>query len=391
MSGFRVLHVIEAMHQGGAESMVLEHIRHAGSDVETLVCALNRGGPAFEAARALGARVFVLEKGGRRLDGIRRLAALMRAERVTVVNGHNPTGGFYGAIAGSLAQIHGIVRTEHSIHYRGRHSGIYPHLLEPISTARSRRVICVCEAVRESHVRRLKWAANRYVTVLNGISSAPASRPRDVIRAELGLSPSDRVALTIGSLTVQKAQDVLIDGFARLASRRADAMLLIVGEGPLRADLEARARASGAAGRIRFMGARGDVGDLLAASDLFVLSSVREGLSITLLEAMRAERAVVATRIGGNAEAVSDGETGLIVPTRDPAALSAALEALLSDPRRATAMGAAGRERWARRFTGERMVAETEAVYRAAVEGTGVRLATRREESRPVVHQGGTA
>jgi glycosyltransferase involved in cell wall biosynthesis len=107
------------------------------------------------------------------------------------------------------------------------------------------------------------------------------------------------------------------------------------------------------------------VADLQAASDLFALSSVREGLPVVVLEAMRAGRPVVATDVGGTAEAVEDGRTGLVVPPSDVTALTGALSALAGDPDRRRTMGEAGRRRWAERFTAERMVRATEGIYRA--------------------------
>jgi len=374
MSALRVLHVVEAMHQGGAETLVVEHVRHAGAGVESLVCALNRGGPAMEAAEALGARTFVLGDAPDRLSRLIQLARLMRSERVAVANGHNPTGGLYAALAGKLAGVPVVVRTEHSIHYRGRHSALYPSLIEPLVTLLTRRVIGVCEAVRESHAVRLRWAESRFVTIANGISQARAARAREAVRNELGIAEGDRVVLTIASLTPQKAQHVLIDAFAWLHPRVPGARLLIAGEGPLQAALESRARASGAGDRVRFLGPRADVADLVQAADLFALSSVREGLPITLLEAMRAGCPAVATHVGGAREAIEDGVTGRIVPPGEPVALGQALLELLSDPVRARALGAAGRERWARCFTAERMVSETEALYRAELRARGVRL-----------------
>ena len=374
MSALRVLHVVEAMHQGGAETLVVEHVRHAGAGVESLVCALNRGGPAMEAAEALGARTFVLGDAPDRLSRLIQLARLMRSERVAVANGHNPTGGLYAALAGKLAGVPVVVRTEHSIHYRGRHSALYPSLIEPLVTLLTRRVIGVCEAVRESHAVRLRWAESRFVTIANGISQARAARAREAVRNELGIAEGGRVVLTIASLTPQKAQHVLIDAFAWLHPRVPGARLLIAGEGPLQAALESRARASGAGDRVRFLGPRADVADLVQAADLFALSSVREGLPITLLEAMRAGCPAVATHVGGAREAIEDGVTGRIVPPGEPVALGQALLELLSDPVRARALGAAGRERWARCFTAERMVSETEALYRAELRARGVRL-----------------
>ena len=381
MTELRVLHVVEAMHLGGAESLIVEHVRHAGPGVRSFVCGLNRGGPAMDAAVAAGAQGLVLEKGDGRLQGLRRLVAWMRDQRVDVVNGHNPTGSLYGTLAGRLAGVSVVIRTEHSIHYPGRHSGLYARVLEPALTRASDRVVCVCEAVRQSHAPRFPWAARRFVTVMNGVPDAASGRPRDAVRRELGLDPGDRVALTIGSLTPQKAQHVLLDAFADVARRVPGARLVIVGDGPLRATLERHAAERSPGGAVRFLGARHDVADLLSAADVFALSSVREGLPVTLLESMRAGRAAVVTRVGGNAEAVSDGETGRVVPVGDPAAFADALSAMLGDAELARDWGAMARERWARRFTAERMVRETEAVYREVL-GARRAAASDREASR---------
>ena len=364
----RVMHLIESMGHGGAEWLIVEHVRHAGLGVESLVCAVNRGGAALDAAAALGARTFVLEKSDRRLDAVHRLVRILRDERVDVINGHNPVGGLYAALAAFGWRGPVVFRTEHSIHYRGRHSAVYP-LLEVLSTAVTRCVVCVCQAVLESHVRRMPWAARRFVTVANGISPAPHTRARDSVRQELGLT-DERVALTVGSLTPAKAQHVLIDAFARVAAEEPRARLWLAGEGALRPALESQIRSLGLAERVRLLGARADTATLMSACDVFVLSSVREGLPVTALEAMRAGRPVIATEAGGCAEAVEDGVTGRIVPMRDAPALARALAEVLGDPDRASRMGRAGQERWAARFTAERMVRETEALYRAACESS---------------------
>ena len=357
----RVLHVIEAMHQGGAESLLVEHARRAGPGVEVLICALNRGGPALEAARVAGARVFLLEKGGARWSGLQALIALMRRERVDVVNGHNPTGGIYGLAAARWSGVPVGIRTEHSLHAPGRHSPIYP-ALERAGTWMADRVICVCEAVRESHVSRLGWARERFIVITNGISEAPPARPREAVRAELGFGAETPLVIAVGSLTRQKSQHVLLEAMARLQQR--EARLLLAGEGPLREDLERRARELALGQRVRFLGARLDVADLYAASDVYALPSQREGLSISLLESMRAGIPAVATRVGGNGEAIEDGVSGRLVPVHDPAGMAAALDALIADRAGARAMGAAAEKRWRSRFTAERMVRETEALYR---------------------------
>jgi glycosyltransferase involved in cell wall biosynthesis len=141
------------------------------------------------------------------------------------------------------------------------------------------------------------------------------------------------------------------------------ARFVFAGEGPERDVLEAKTRALGISERVAFLGARSDIPALLASCDVCVLPSLYEGLPLAALEAMASRKPVVATRIGGTDEAVVDGENGLLVPARDPSALAAALNALLEDPERARNMGAAGRERVARLFSTERIVAGVSAVY----------------------------
>lgn len=367
----KVMHVVEAMHQGGAESLVVEHVRLAAPGVESTVVALNRGGPALEAAAAAGAEAIVLGKGGARLSGLLRLARLMKERRVDVVNGHNPSGALYGTLAARLAGVPASFRTEHSIHYPGRGFRFYGPV-EALLTRLAERVICVCEASRASHAPRFRGLEDRFVTVANGIAETAApARPREEVRAALGLSPDRPVALTVGSLTPQKSQDVLLRAMAAARARAADAVLLVAGEGRLRERLLALHAELGLGDSVRFLGPRNDVPDLMAACDVFVLSSSREGLSVTLLEAMRAARPCVATAVGGNAEAVADGVTGRIVPVGDVAAMAGALAELLGDPARRAAFGAAGRERWRERFTAARMVGETERLYREALARRG--------------------
>ncbi len=367
----RVAHVIEGMHQGGAESVVVEHVRLAAPDVRSTVFALTRGGPALEAAAAAGAETLLLGKGGARVRGLLRLTRALRERGIDVVNAHNPIGAVYGTPAARLAGVPVVLRTEHSVHYPGRGSRLYG-LIEPALTAWSDRVVCVCEASRLSHASRMPRHAWRFVMIANGVGEpgAPVA-PRAEVRRALDLDGVAPVALTVGSLSPQKSQDVLLRAMARAVSRVPQAVLLVAGEGPLREPLLSLHAELGLGGRVRFLGPRLDVPDLMNACDLFVLSSSREGLSITLLEAMRAHRATLATRVGGNPEAVADGVNGCIVPVGDAEAMGVALAELLGSPERLAALGEAGHARWRGEFTARRMVEQTEALYRVCLRARG--------------------
>jgi glycosyltransferase involved in cell wall biosynthesis len=220
----------------------------------------------------------------------------------------------------------------------------------------------------------MPWARDRFVTIPNGISPPPPGRSRAVVRAELDLLDSDRLILAVGSLTRQKDHAVLIEAFQRVARRASGVHLAIAGEGPLRTALERQVNDAGLTDRVHLLGARSDAVDLIAAADAFALASVREGLSITLLEAMRAGCPVVATRVGGSPEAIEHGASGWIVEPRDPRALSEALLELLGDPVHAAECARSARQCWQERFTAERMVADTEELYQEVLSGRGERI-----------------
>src|SRR6185295_19728856 len=154
----------------------------------------------------------------------------------------------------------------------------------------------------------------------------------------------------------------LLEAFARFRAAREDAHLTLVGDGDERRALEAQAARLGIAGAVTFAGERHKVAPLLPAFDVFALSSTSEGISLTLLEAAAIGLPIVATRVGGNGEIVADGESGFLVPARDPAAFAHALGTVASSVDRA-AMGAAGRARVVRRFSVEQMARAYHELY----------------------------
>lgn len=241
-------------------------------------------------------------------------------------------------------------------------------------------VIAVSEADAATLRRHSRQAAARLAVVRNGVPDAwrTPGPARDELRARLAgrlnLPPGERLCLAAGRLTRQKGFDTLLGALGRYAG--VPVTVLLAGDGPLRATLERQARALGvlagaeAAGRkarVVFLGARSDVPDLLRAVDAFVLPSRMEGLSLALLEAHGAGVPCLTTDVGGNAEVVRPGETGLIVPPDDPEALADALAELLADAGRLAALGRSARQRFEACFTAERMARETLRVYEHAL------------------------
>lgn len=200
---------------------------------------------------------------------------------------------------------------------------------------------------------------------------AGTSRPADLPDVPAGA----RVVLTVGRLMPLKGIEHLLDAWALTVPDAPDAVLVIVGSGVLEAELRARAAALGLAGRAVFAGFRTDIPALLARAHTFVLSSLWEGLPMSVVEAMAARRPVVATAAGGTPDIVSDGDTGLLVPPRDAAALAGALRRVLGDDTLAAQLAARGHEHVRARYTREALLAATRAVYLAACERRASRSA----------------
>ena len=190
------------------------------------------------------------------------------------------------------------------------------------------------------------------------------TQDRVTVRAAEGAAIDDVVLLAVAALVRRKGIDVLLGSLALLAERGLRPPLWIAGDGPERVPLMTQAERSGLAAQVRFLGRRADVGSLLAAGDVVVLPSRREGLGVAALEAMAGARPVVASAVGGLGDAVVDERTGLHVPPDNAPALAAALERLLRDPGLRARLGAAGPQRVAEGFLPEQMVAAYERVYR---------------------------
>jgi len=238
----------------------------------------------------------------------------------------------------------------------------------------ARRAVAISAAV----ARRLA-AAGVPARVTRVIHSAVdpealhAQRGREAVRDEEGLAPAAPCLLVLASLVRRKGIDVLIDAFAGLDADGTPPVLWIAGEGPERDSLARRARDAALGDRVRFLGARRDTADLLAACDVFVLPSRQEGLGVAALEAMACARPVVASRVGGLGETVVHERTGLLVPPEDPAALRGALTRLLRDRELRDRLGAAGPARIREGFLAEQMVDAYEALYREVMDEVGPR------------------
>lgn len=346
----RILHVVENLERGGLERVVADLARmqrDQGHEVR-VACLFGRGLLAAE-LEAAGIEVLACGKrSGLDLAAIGRLRKLLLEERGGILHTHNAAAHYHAMLAAARVPFTRIVNTRHGMGIarpRSRREWLYRRAMRGTDY-----VVAVCEAARARYAPLRSRARTRLLAVPNGIrvdrfrAADPSRRAR--LAAALDLGTDARLAGTVGRLEPVKDQAMLLRAFARLHEAMPCAALLLVGDGALRGALEALAGSLGIEHRVRFLGDRDDVPELLGGLDLFVLPSRSEGYSIALLEACASGLPIVATDVGGNSEIVVDGRNGRLVPAGDEQALADAMHALLADPPEASRLGRAGRE-WA--------------------------------------------
>ncbi len=361
----RVVRVALWLRIGGIEtqlSRILPRLEARG-EVSSRVLLTREEGPLAAELRRAGIPVELHRLRGRiRPFEIRRMADRFREVGAHVVHAHARAPGTTATLAARRARvpvIAGVHNTGTIRHFRHR---IQERLLARMRAA----VVCVSDRVRRDYVAATGVPAHRVRVLYNGIdvgAIASLPREREAVRAEFGMPPDAILAVCPARLVPQKGHDLLVDAFARVASRHTRAHLLLAGEGPLAVPLAETIDAAGLRGRVVLAGPRRDVPRLLRAADLAVLASHREGFSNVVLEALAAGTPLVVTDVGGNREAMEGEATGRLVPPGDPDALARALDQLLADGDLRTRLGeAAARRAW--RFDLDRIAAETETLYR---------------------------
>lgn len=293
-----------------------------------------------------------------------KLAKLMKKEAVDVLHLHNPTALFYGALAGKISRISRIIYTEHGRDFSSSWKVKQANrLLSNIVD----EIVVVAEHGRRYLILEEGFLSCRIRKIYNGVDSEAFSNKseirRDILRS-LGLREYTRIIGVVARLDPIKNHAGLLKAMIKVSSVFPQAALLIIGDGPLRTKLEEQVSEMDLKKSIIFLGSRSDIPKLLNIMDVFVLPSLSEGLPLTLIEACAAGKPIVATAVGGNPEIVENGVNGLLVPSEDVEALSAAIIAILSDKRKAQQMGVKSWERFKEFFTVETMVKNYESLYK---------------------------
>lgn len=373
----RVLHVISTLMRGGTEMAMLHLIRNLDPARYEFRVAYLRGEPLLgaEVEAAIGAPV--MTPGLRwKIDpgALLRLTSYVRREKIELVHTHMDLADYYGAAAARLGGARGLVSTRHNAdEFRTRRTWKrYPFLLlERLSYEMADRVVGVSQGVVDFLVANEHLPRRKMIVIPNGVEPDLLDRPpaRDTSRTRLDLPPFHPMLGCVGRLEPQKGHTYLLQAMPAILAARPTTGLVIAGDGPLRAGLEAEARRLGIADRVAFLGFHHDVPGLLAALDLFVLPSLWEGLSKALLEAMAVACPIVATRAVGVTEVLRDDEEGILVPLRDAGALAAAVVRAAGDPGLSGRLGRAARRRAMERHSMRRVGLAFDRVYREILGG----------------------
>jgi glycosyltransferase involved in cell wall biosynthesis len=338
----KVMQVTWSLVAGGAEIYAFTIARNLAAErYTTELCALDQGGALEDEIKRQGIPYRVMNRRqGIDLRLIWRLYRLFAKTRPRIIQTHHFNQLFYSFIGARLVGAR-LVHTEHSLEdYEGRRK---MRIALRLLSIFCRKVIAIGDD-SESFMREQVGIPEKKLTVIRaGIDLKAFNESKREARAALGLGATERVVTIIARLYPEKNHKLLLAAFAEVCKQVTDARLLIVGEGIEREAIQAEITRLELKERVRMLGVRRDVAKILAATDVFALSSDREGLPIVALEAMAASRPVVSTAVGDLPLVINDRETGYLVPPNDAHALASALIELLNDESLATRIGEAAR------------------------------------------------
>jgi glycosyltransferase involved in cell wall biosynthesis len=365
-----VMQLVYSLQMGGSEKVALDIALHLDADrFESSVSALDLNGDLARELESAHIPHHVFHRKGLEPGVFKRIYQWIAHRRIDVVHTHHFTQLLFAALPARLAGAR-IVHTEHEF-FSYTQSAVPRTLIRPLARLCDAMTV-VGPEVADYFVRTIGIPRERLTIVPNGVDVGTFDYDADAARRELGLEPGELVIGTVGRLEPEKDQITLLDVFRQVRATHKQARLVIVGDGRMADELKAHAERIGVAGATLFLGYRRDVAKLLAAMDVFVLTSIREGLPISLIEAMAARRPVVASNIGSVRDLVQDGDNGLVVPARDTGAFSGAVERLIQSPELRQTLAEAGRRTVEASFSLPAVIKAYENLYRSSMKKTHV-------------------
>jgi glycosyltransferase involved in cell wall biosynthesis len=380
MPKIRIVYTIKSMEMGGSQTHLLQVLRLLDRRCfDPVLYCLTGEGVLQENVRALdvpvidgGARSGF--KGRHSLAAILRLARYLRRERADVVHNYLLRANVVGSVAARLAGIPVVLCSKRGCHERRGLELAGARLGNWLAD----RVTANADAVREFVHDNEGCPFRKFVVIPSGVDTERFQpTPGDDHKTRLGLPPHAPVVGIVTRMRVRKGVEEFLRVMIQVRERHPMVQTVIVGEVELDPDLRQLVTKSGMDDALHLLGRRSDMPEVLSAFDVFVLSSHDEGMSNAILEAMAMEKPVVATDVGGTGEVIRDGQSGLLVPPKDPAALAVAINEMLAAPERAREMGRLGRRIVRDGFSAQTMVRQMEELYLQLLHERGVAVSDR--------------
>jgi glycosyltransferase involved in cell wall biosynthesis len=365
MTKYNVLQLIYKLDPGGAEKVVCSLAKGLDRERFNPAVASFKHGAMVKDLSKQGIPFYVLGKSGKFDPSfLFRLLRLLREHKIHILHTHTFSPNFWGRIAAKIASIPFVISTEHTI---ASHKSALQRTIDKLLSPLSNKLVAVSYEVKQSNISLGRIAPSKITVIHNGIEEASTGvlEPTEIstYKKSLGLRNDLPVILTVGRLAPPKGHSFLLDALRLVNQEGCKAQFVFVGDGPLRDQLKAKAKDLGIAEHVVFAGFRTDVNGFLQIADVIAFPSVREGFSIAILEAMAAGKAIIATDVGGNREAIQSGVSGILVPPRDVNALTKAILNLIKNKDLATQLGKRAKERFLSEFTRSKMIKKTERLY----------------------------
>jgi glycosyltransferase involved in cell wall biosynthesis len=377
----KILHIIDHLGLGGAQNLLVDLVCHLDRDkYDPIVCAVRESGGTGAVQDLRGAGVKTICMGRQRWD-VRKLPwliQLIRRERPHIVHTHLTAASVLGRLSAAMCGTPVVIQHDHSGANHWKSSPFLFALFWPIDRALNRFTdhTIACSQWVSRFDKRVRGIPGDKLTVVHNYVDLqrfdPALYDASEPRRTLG-PPEQTVVGTVGRLSKVKGIEYALKAAKLVVSEGWDIRLVVVGDGPLRAELESHADELGIRDRVLFTGYRQDVPLLMKAFDIFVLPSVSEPFGMVVAEAMAMGKPVVASDVGGVSEMVVDGRNGLLVAPGDSTALAEAMRQLLNDEELVNELGSNGRRTVEEQFDLDTMVRRTENVYSTLLAGGDLR------------------
>lgn len=373
----KICYLIGSLRLGGAEKQVVElALGLDKSKYEIEIICINQGGKLVQEVRKSGVSVKIFQVGlpyGKLnprswpvlLRSIWQIWRRLKHTKPDIVHGYLFTAYVVGIICGRLAGVPILISARRSLGYF-KDDKKWRQPLENFVNKRTDVILANSEAVKNDCLKREKHIRGKIRVIYNGID-LEKYRPDPVspeMRKQLGVSTNDVVVGCVANLIHYKGHLEIVKAASMLCSEFPELKFVFVGrDGGMKKPVEEKREALGLEGKVVLAGSRVDIDRIIPSFDILLLASHEEGFSNVLLEGMACGKPIVATDVGGNAESVIDGETGLIVPTRNPEAMAKAIKKLLNSPQLRKKMGKAGRRRMEKHFSKERLIEDMDKFY----------------------------